>query len=134
MWHATVVGARLNVGVVVYRRRLSTSFRAGRRGSDPVTAQPVYDQDPDDPVEILRALPEQHHSQFRAEYAAAVEMARRPEQFRQLHELLRLWRLRAVAYSEPGYDQRLEAAREGGADFAPATQMIPGWPGGCQDR
>ena len=98
-----------------------------------MTAHPVYDSDPDDPVEILRALPEQHHAQFRAEYAAAVEGARRPEQFRQLHELLRLWRLRAAAYSAPGYEQRLAAARGGSAaDFVPAAQVIPGWPGGRQ--
>jgi hypothetical protein len=99
-----------------------------------VTAQPAYDRDPDDPVEILRALPEEHHPQFLAEYAAAVERARHPEQFRQLQELLRLWRLRAVAYSSPSYERRLEAAREGAADFIPAAQAIPGWPGGRQDR
>ncbi|HEV3293045.1 MAG TPA: DUF6247 family protein [Streptosporangiaceae bacterium] len=78
-----------------------------------MTAHPVYDSDPDDPVEILRALPEEHHAQFRAEYAAAVRDARRPEQFRQLHELLRLWRLRAVAYASPGYAERLAEARAG---------------------
>jgi Family of unknown function (DUF6247) len=98
-----------------------------------VTAQPVYDRDPDDPVEILRALPEGYHPQFRAEYAAAVERAHNPEEFRQLHELLRLWRLRAAAYSSVGYEQRLEAAREGAADFTPAAQVIPGWPGGRRD-
>jgi len=36
----------------------------------PVTAYAVYDSDPDDPVEILHALPEEHHGQFLAEYAA----------------------------------------------------------------
>jgi uncharacterized protein DUF6247 len=96
-----------------------------------VTAHPVDDSDPDDPVEVLRALPEEHHAQFRAEYAAAVNEARRPEQFRQLQELLRLWRLRAVAYASPGYAGRLADAREGhAADLAPAWQVIPGWPGG----
>ena len=61
-----------------------------------MTAHPVGDHDPDDPVAILAVLPEGYHAQFLAEYAAAVEGARRPEQFRQLQELLRLWRLRAV--------------------------------------
>ena len=32
-----------------------------------------------------------------------------------LQELLRLWRLRAVAYSGPGYEERLAAASHGGA-------------------
>ena len=94
-----------------------------------MTAHPVYDSDPDDPVEILRALPEEHHTQFRAEYAAAVNEARRPEQFRQLQELLRLWRLRAVAYASPRYARRLADAPGGhAADLTPAWQVIPGWP------
>ncbi len=100
-----------------------------------MTAHPVHDSDPDDPVEILRALPEEHHAQLLAEYAAAVDSARRPEQFRQLHELLRLWRLRATACCSPGYEQRLDAAREGrAAGFVTAEQVVPGWPGGRQRR
>jgi hypothetical protein len=94
-----------------------------------MTAHPVDVSGPDDPVEILRVLPEEHHAQFLAEYATAVDGARRPEQFRRLHELLRLWRLRAVAYSRSGYQARLAGAREGhAADFTPAEQVIPGWP------
>lgn len=100
-----------------------------------MTAHPVVESDPDDPVEILRTLPEEHHPQFRAEYAAAVDRARRPEQFRQLHELLHLWRLRAAGYSSPGYETRLAAAREASAaDSAPAEQVIPGWPDSRQRR
>jgi hypothetical protein len=100
-----------------------------------VTAHPAYDSDPDDPVEILDALPEEHRGQFRAEYAAAVDGARRPEQFRQLHDMLRIWRLRAVAYSSPNYAGRLAAA-EGGhsAGSAPAERVIPGWPSGHHHR
>jgi hypothetical protein len=48
-----------------------------------------------------------------------------------LNELLRLWRLRAVAYASPGCDARVARARGGNAeDFAPAEQGVPGWPGG----
>ncbi|HEX6446489.1 MAG TPA: DUF6247 family protein [Streptosporangiales bacterium] len=87
------------------------------------------EHDPDDPAEILRTLPEPFHAQFRAEYAVAVEQARRPEQYRMLHDLLRLWRLRAAAYSDPGYPGRLAAAREGHtADDVPAEQVVTGWP------
>ncbi|MGI8447257.1 MAG: DUF6247 family protein [Streptosporangiaceae bacterium] len=96
-----------------------------------MSAHPVDDRDSDDPVEILSVLPEGYHAQFLAEYTAAVDSARHPEQFRQLQELLRLWRLRAVAYSSSGYEERLAAARRGrGAEFTPAEQVIPGWSGG----
>ena len=38
-------------------------------------AQPVQEHDPDDPVEILRVLPERFREQFLNEYAAAAEAA-----------------------------------------------------------
>ncbi len=83
-----------------------------------MTAHPAYDSDPDDPVEILDALPEEHRGQFR-----------------ELHAMLRLWRLRAVAYSSPGYDGRVAAARDPRpADSAPAERVIPGWPSGHHHR
>jgi Family of unknown function (DUF6247) len=65
-----------------------------------VTAHPVDSHDPDDPVEILAVLPEGYRAQFLADYTAAVESEQRPGQFRQLQELLRLWRLRAGAMDE----------------------------------
>ncbi|WP_373288872.1 DUF6247 family protein [Microlunatus endophyticus] len=77
-----------------------------------MTAQaPRQKRDRDDPAEILARLPESCHAHFRAEYAVAVEQARRPEQYRMLHQLLRLWRLRAVAYGDPGYADRSLAPR-----------------------
>jgi hypothetical protein len=36
-----------------------------------MSAQPVHEPDPDDPVEILRVLPERFHDQFLAEYYEA---------------------------------------------------------------
>jgi hypothetical protein len=94
-----------------------------------MTVHPVDDADPDDPVEILRVLPDEYHPDFLAQYQAAVDNARRPEEFRRLHDLLRLWRLRAIAYSDPSYDERLASARRGRAsDFSPAERVIPGWP------
>ncbi len=96
-----------------------------------MTAQPIDEPDPDDPVEILRILPEAHHEQFLAEYTTAVEQAGRPEQYRRLRDLLRLWRLRAVAYSDPGYEARLAAVRSRNeADFVPVERVMPDWPGG----
>jgi len=97
-----------------------------------MAAQPLDEYGPDDPVEILRVLPGRFHGQFLAEYEAAVDGARRPEQYRRLHDLLRLWRLRAVAYSDPGYETRLavvrDAARTGSPEgFAPIEEVVPGW-------
>ena len=93
-----------------------------------MTANPADDPSPDDPVEILSLLPAAYRAQFLAEYEIAVEGARRPEQFRRLHQMLRLWQLRAVAYSEPGYGDRKDGASDR-VDLIPAEQLIPGWPG-----
>jgi hypothetical protein len=62
-----------------------------------VTAHPVDEHDPDDPVEILSVLPEGYYAQFLAEVCGCGGGALRPEQFQQLQELLRMWRLRAAA-------------------------------------
>jgi len=79
---------------------------------------------------ILTALPEELRAHFRTEYTAAVDSARRPEEYRQLQDLLHLWRLRATAYASPGYGQRLESSRRAdAAEFVPAGELIPGWPG-----
>jgi hypothetical protein len=98
-----------------------------------MSAQPVQEHDPDDPVEILRVLPERFREQFLNEYAAAAETARRPEGYRALHDLLRLWRLSAAAYSEPGFEARLASVRESVlADSVegtvPIEEIVPNWP------
>ncbi len=97
-----------------------------------MSAQPLYEDGPDDPVEILHVLPARFHEQFLAEYEVAVDGARRPEQYRQLHDLLRLWRLRAVAYAEAGYETMLQdvrdAVRTGSMEgAAPIEEVVPGW-------
>jgi hypothetical protein len=99
-----------------------------------MSAQPVHEHDPDDPVEILLILPGQFHDQFLAEYYdAASEAARQVGGYRQLHDLLRLWRLSAVAYSDPGFEERLqsagEAVRTGSLEGSvPIEDIVPGWP------
>jgi hypothetical protein len=98
-----------------------------------MSAQPIQEYDPDDPVEILRVLPEQFHEQFLAEYRAAAEGARQVEGYRALHDFLRLWRLTAVAHSDPGFEARLaqvrEAVRTGSQEgTVPIEDVIPDWP------
>jgi hypothetical protein len=103
----------------------AVQFGCGKMGY--MTVQPVHDFDPDDPVEIMRVLPARYHGQFLADYDEVAAIARRPEHYRQLHDLLRLWRLRAVAYSDPGFDARLEDARSGVSDGTPIEDIVPGW-------
>jgi hypothetical protein len=78
-----------------------------------MSAEPVHEADPDDPVAILRVLPARLHDQFLREYyAAAALAARQVGGYRQLHDVLRLWRLTAVSQSDPGFADRLAAVRE----------------------
>ena len=102
-----------------------------------MSAQPVQEHDPDDPVEILRLLPERFHEQFLSESAA--EAARRPEGDQALHAMLRLWRLTAFGYSEPGFEGRLgslrEAVRAGSLDGSvPIEDIVPDWSGRLNQR
>jgi hypothetical protein len=100
-----------------------------------MSAQPVHEPDPDDPVEILRVLPARFHDQFLREYyGAAAGAARQVGGYRQLHDVLRLWRLAAAAHSDPGFVGRLEAVREAvesGSleDSTPIEDAVPSWPG-----
>ena len=95
-----------------------------------MTGRPVLDEPgPDDPTRILRVLPEQYHAGFLAEYADAVHEARRPEGCAALAALLRLWRLRAAAYADPGFHERLVAVQTGNTnDALPVEQLAAEWP------
>lgn len=95
-----------------------------------MSAQPVHEPDPDDPVEILRVLPARFRHQFLAEYyEAAAEAARQVDGYRQLHGLLRRWRLSAAAFSAPGFEDRLQAVRTGSSEGSvPIEDIVPGWP------
>jgi hypothetical protein len=92
-----------------------------------VTTQSADADCPDDPAEILTALPARYRQRFLADYHAALASAHRPENYRQLRRTLRLWRLRAVGYSEPGFEARLQAARDGSQDTTPIEQIFPDW-------
>jgi hypothetical protein len=95
-----------------------------------VTAQNAHTSNLDDPAEILRVLPGQFHEQFLAEYDAAVTAARRPERYHELRHLLRLWRLRAAVYSDPGYETRFQAMQDAirtGQRGTPIEEIVPDW-------
>lgn len=77
-----------------------------------MTVLPLPDPNPEDPAEILRALPADHIDTFLAEYAEALDLARDPEKYPALRAMLHLWRLHAFATQQPGYAEREAAARE----------------------
>ncbi|MEV5412938.1 DUF6247 family protein [Thermopolyspora sp. NPDC052614] len=86
-----------------------------------MTAQPLEPErarDPgEDPAAIFDALPLSHRAQFRAEYDQALEAAHDLARFKQVQVLLRQWRLRAIAYARPGYEEAVQDAIQGRADM-----------------
>lgn len=70
---------------------------------------------PDEPATILRTLPESLREQFLVEYTRAVDQARDPAHYPALRDLLRIWRLHALAVDDPGYAARMVAAPCGDA-------------------
>jgi hypothetical protein len=82
----------------------------------------------EDPAAIFELLPPTHRSQFRAEYDQALDAAHDLERFKQVRSLLRQWRLRAVAYSRPGYEEAVQDALRGRED-AFVRYMPPEWDG-----
>lgn len=90
-----------------------------------MTAEPWIEPEPDDPSQILAVLPSPWHRQFLAEYRAALDSARGDVgQWAELRAVLHRWRLRAVAYSAPGFEAAAAAAR---AADAKNLHPIPGW-------
>ena len=71
---------------------------------------PTSREDPLDPEQILRSLPERERETFLAEYRRAVDEA---TGWPELRRLLRLWAWRAIAVAEPGYYEDRERARGG---------------------
>ena len=74
---------------------------------------PSQQEDPLDPEQILRSLPERERETFLAEYRRAVDGANDPAGWPELRRFLRLWAWRAIAVAEPGYYEARELARAG---------------------
>jgi hypothetical protein len=91
--------------------------------------EPVGPQDPgEDPAAIFELLPASHRPQFRAEYDQAIDAAHDLERFKQVRSLLRQWRLRAIAYSRPGYEEAVQDAIQG-REEAFVRYTPPEWEG-----
>lgn len=69
-----------------------------------------------DPERILRVLPELERATFLDEYERAVDEAHDPAGWKHLNRFLRLWAMRAIAVSEPGYYEARDRARAGTGD------------------
>ncbi|MEV6985500.1 DUF6247 family protein [Sphaerisporangium sp. NPDC051017] len=80
-----------------------------------------------DPQAIMEALPDKWRPQFLAEYKSAVEVARRPERFHQLQELLHRWWLKSIALSDPGFETRQQEVLAGTVETVPIGEAIPDW-------
>lgn len=89
-----------------------------------MTAQSAHTDEPDDPAEILRLLPVRWHEEFLQQYYAALEAAHEVGQWSSLRSLLHGWWLRALAYSDPGFDAAAQEAREAGPE---ALTSLPCW-------
>lgn len=70
-------------------------------------------ENPLDPEQILRVLPEHEQPVFLAEYGRAIDEAHDPAGWKHLHRFLRLWAMRAAAVHEPGFYEAQERARAG---------------------
>ena len=92
-----------------------------------MSAEPLLVEDPNDPEVIHRDLPERERSEFLRQYHAAVDGAHDLTAFRQLQQLLHVWRLAVIATNQPGYYEELAAVRAGQAHTTPAEDAIPDW-------
>ena len=113
------------LGACVLARAAGRLRTAGERKLNRVTAQPT--EDSDDPLVILRDLPEREHEEFLRQYHQAVEAARDPAGYQHLRRLLHVWSLTAIAAGQPGYYEELASARAGKVTTVPVADAIPDW-------
>ena len=98
--------------------------RDGLFGMPAQPLEPAGSRDPgEDPAAIFDALPPSHRAEFRAEYDEALDAAHDLARFKQVQALLRQWRLRAIAYARPGYEEAVQDAHEGRAEMF--TRYVP---------
>lgn len=77
---------------------------------------------------IHARLPKQHRAEFLREYRAAAQAAMGDlGAYRELARMLRLWRLRAAMYSQPGFADRAAAAATARPDDVPIEELVPDW-------
>ncbi|WP_182886721.1 DUF6247 family protein [Microbispora sp. H10885] len=81
-----------------------------------------------DPDAIFEALPSAHRARFQAEYEEALDAVHDLARFSQVQTLLRQWRLRAIAYARPGYEEAVQDALQQRTEMF-ARYTPPEWEG-----
>lgn len=90
-----------------------------------MSAQPVFEDDPQDPQVILSGLPERERPEFLRQYRAAAQAALRDVgQYKALRRLLHHWSLAVVAVNRPGYYEAIEDAKAGVGRSIPLDEAI----------
>ncbi|WP_285707087.1 DUF6247 family protein [Microtetraspora sp. NBRC 16547] len=90
-----------------------------------MSAQPVHEDDPQDPQTILWGLPERERDEFLRQYRAAVEAARDDvAQYAALRLLLHRWSLVVVAANQPGYYEAVRDAKAGTGRYVPLEEAL----------
>jgi hypothetical protein len=90
-----------------------------------MSAQPVHEDDPQDPRVILRDLPPVERPEFLRQYRAAVEAARDDvSQYRALQLLLRRWSLVVTSTRQPGYHGAVSDAKAGVGRYVPLDEAL----------
>lgn len=103
-------------------RQGSPSGRRARPTLGPMSAQPVHEQDPFDPVLIHDLLPADEQAAFLRDYRAALTDARDDvAKYQRVRRVLAGWRMTADAHHDPAYHAALVEARA-----AEAPGMTPG--------
>src|SRR5262249_22016076 len=94
--------------------------------ADRMSAEPVPPEDPNDPLVILRDLPERERPEFLRQYHSAVDAAHDPAGYHPLRRCLPPGRRTATGPRQPGYYEELDAARRGAARTVSAD-TVPAW-------
>ncbi|WP_162795065.1 DUF6247 family protein [Nonomuraea lactucae] len=90
-----------------------------------MSAQPVHEEDPQDPQVILRDLPARERPEFLRQYHAAATAALQDvAQYKKLKQLLHHWSLAVIATNQPGYYEALEQAQAGLGETVPLEDAI----------
>src|SRR5437868_2688529 len=92
-----------------------------------MSAQPIHDPRYD-PQIILDSLPEEYRPSFLNHYLGALESAREPAHYHRVPELLRLWRMKSIAYAtDPTLDRSPAVALDRLGKGVPLEHAVPDW-------
>ncbi|WP_433520049.1 DUF6247 family protein (plasmid) [Nonomuraea sp. CA-143628] len=90
-----------------------------------MSAQPVFEDDPQDPAVILASLPARERPEFLRQYREAAQAALRDvSQYRALRRLLHRWSLAVIATNQPGYYEAIEEAKRGAGQSIPLDEAV----------